>query len=202
MNRRTDFAQDHKICGVREEDMRKGVSHLSPGEGRRSLWVFGELMTHKIAGYRTGGAYALFGVTTPPGAGPPLHVQHREDESFYVLEGEYEFLVEGSTLRAEAGSLLYVRKGTLHAHKNVDGAMAKMLVNQTPGGSYERFFEKVGKPADADPGPLVIEDHADAAGIGGIAAEYGIEIPPPFAKEVGPANALRGARHGGRHASS
>jgi hypothetical protein len=69
MNRRADVAQDHKTCGVREEDTRKGVIHLSPGEGRRSLWVFGELMTHKVAGHRTGGAYALFGVTTPPGAG-------------------------------------------------------------------------------------------------------------------------------------
>jgi quercetin dioxygenase-like cupin family protein len=118
MNRRADVAQDHKTCGVREEDTRKGVIHLSPGEGKRSLWVFGELMTHKVAGHSTGGAYALFGVTTPPGAGPPPHVQHREDESFYVLEGEYEFLVEGSTLSAEAGSLLYVRKGTLHAHKS------------------------------------------------------------------------------------
>jgi quercetin dioxygenase-like cupin family protein len=51
----------------------------------------GELLTYKIASQRTGGAYSLFEVTTQPGAGPPPHVQHREDESFYVLEGEFEF---------------------------------------------------------------------------------------------------------------
>src|SRR3712207_7106464 len=49
----------------------------------------------------------------------PSHVQHREDESFYVLEGEYEFLVEGRTLNAGAGTLLYVPKGKLHTHRNV-----------------------------------------------------------------------------------
>jgi quercetin dioxygenase-like cupin family protein len=48
----------------------------------------------------TGGAYSLFEVTTQPGGRVLAHVQHREDESFYVLEGEYEFLVEGRTLRA------------------------------------------------------------------------------------------------------
>ena len=52
-----------------------------------------------------------------PGAGPPPHVQHREDESFYALEGEYEFLVEGCTLRVSVGFLIYIPKGNLHTHK-------------------------------------------------------------------------------------
>src|SRR3712207_2537322 len=99
--------------------MRKTVAHLPPGEGRRSLWVLGELLTYKIPSQHTGGAYSLFEVNAQPGAGPPPHVQHREDEAFYVLEGEYEFLSAEETLRVGAGSLLYVPKGTLHAHKNV-----------------------------------------------------------------------------------
>jgi mannose-6-phosphate isomerase-like protein (cupin superfamily) len=49
----------------------------------------------------------------------PLQIQHCEDEYFYVLEEDYEFLLEGRTLRADAGCLLYVPKGILHAHKNV-----------------------------------------------------------------------------------
>jgi mannose-6-phosphate isomerase-like protein (cupin superfamily) len=48
----------------------------------------GEHLTYKVPSQRTGGAYSLFEVATHPGAGPPPHVQHREDESFYVLEGE------------------------------------------------------------------------------------------------------------------
>ncbi len=95
------------------------VTHVGPGEGSKSLWVFGELVVCKIASYRTGGAYSLFEVVTEPGSGPPLHVQHREDEAFYVLKGEYEFLVEDRTIDAGAGSLIYVPKGNLHAHINV-----------------------------------------------------------------------------------
>ncbi|HZG62405.1 MAG TPA: cupin domain-containing protein, partial [Rubrobacteraceae bacterium] len=82
--------------------MLQGIAHIPPGEGR-SLWVLGELVTCKTTSEKTGGAYSLFEVTTQPGGRVLAHVQHREDESFYVLEGEYEFLVEGRTLRAGAG---------------------------------------------------------------------------------------------------
>ena len=85
------------------------------------MWVLGELVTYKIPSQRTGGAYALFEVITRPGAGPPPHVQHREDESIYALEGEFEFLSGEKVFRVGADSLLYVPKGTLHSHKNVGG---------------------------------------------------------------------------------
>ena len=93
MNQRAYIAQDHKTAGEEEETVEKSVSHVPPGEGARSLWVMGVLVTYKIPSHRTGGAYALFEVATPPGAGPPPHIHHREDEVFYVLEGEYEFLI-------------------------------------------------------------------------------------------------------------
>ncbi len=59
--------------------------------------MLGELLIYKIPSQQTGGAYALFEATANPGAGPPPHVHHREDEAFYVLEGEYQFLVGGET---------------------------------------------------------------------------------------------------------
>ena len=115
---------------------------------------------------------------------PPIslpHVQHREDESFYVLEAEYEFLVEGRTIRAGAGSLIYVPRGNLHARKNVGEGVGRMLVSQTPGGLYERFFEEVGKAVDVEAGPLVLEDQSNPERIVTIGVQYGIEIPPPMA---------------------
>ena len=182
MNRIADVAQGHETRAV-EEETEKSVTHLPPGEGRRTLWVLGELVSHKVPGRQTGGAYALFEVTTQPGAGPPPHVNHREDESFYVLEGEYEFLMEGSTIRAGAGSLLYFPKGTLHAHNGVGEGVGRMLVTQTPGGLYERFFEELGKVADVDDAePPVFEDRPGARKIVALAARYGIEIPPPYPK--------------------
>jgi quercetin dioxygenase-like cupin family protein len=156
-----------------------GVTHVPPGGGR-SLWVLGELVTYKVTSDQTGGAYSLFKVTTQSGGDVLPHVQHREDEAFYVLEGEYEFLVEGHTIRAGAGSLLYVPKGTLHAHKNVGEGAGRMLVGQTPGGLYEHFFEEVGEEVPSRVVvPSVKEVPPEAARIVMTAARYGIEIALP-----------------------
>jgi quercetin dioxygenase-like cupin family protein len=164
--------------GTKEEEVEMGVTHVRPGEGR-SLWVLGELVTYKTTSEQTGGAYSLFEVTTQPRVGPPPHVQHREDESFYVLEGQYEFLVEGRTIRAGAGSLIYVPRGALHAHKNVGTTTGRLLVSQTPGGLHEGFFEELGEEA-RDRTKLPPPEGPPGIGrIISIAVNYGIEIPSP-----------------------
>lgn len=163
---------------TKEEKMEQGVTRLRPGDGR-SLRVLGEVVTYKITSERTGGAYSLFEVVSEPGGGPPPHVQHREDEAFYVLEGEYEFLDDGHTMRAGTGSLVYVPKGSLHTYKNVGTTPGKMLVSQTPGGLHERFFEEIGQEAQDKFKPMAHEGRLDAERIVTIAATYGIEIPPP-----------------------
>ena len=183
MSNRVDVAQSHKTHGVKGEQIGKGATYVQPGKGTRSLWVLGELLTYKVPSQRTGGAYSLFEVQTPPGSGPPPHVQHREDECFYVLEGEFEFSNGEETLRVGAGCLIYVPKGTLHAHKNVGEGAGRMLVSQTPGGLYERFFQEVGKPVDGDDGePFLFEEQSEARRIVEVAAEHGIEIPPRIAR--------------------
>jgi quercetin dioxygenase-like cupin family protein len=162
---------------AKEERMQGSIAHLGPGEGR-SLWVLGELATYKTTSEQTGGAYSLFEIITPPGVGPPPHVQHREDESFYVLEGEYEFLVEGCTSRAGAGSLLYIPKGTLHAHKNVGEGEGRVLLTQTPGGLYEYFFEGAGVPGTDLSSPPPASTQEELQRMAELGREYGIEYPP------------------------
>ena len=157
----------------------KDVAYLPPGEGTRSLRVLGELVAYKIASDQTGGAYSLFEVETPPGSRVSPHVQHREDEAFYVLEGDYEFLVDGRTIKAGAGSLIYIPKGNLHAHKSVGKEPGRMLVSQTPGGSHERFFEEIGVETKDTLTPRDSENPPDMESIAKIAAEYGIELTSP-----------------------
>jgi quercetin dioxygenase-like cupin family protein len=162
---------------AKDQEAGEHVAYLLPGEGTRSLRVFGELVTYKTTSEQTGGAYSLFEVVTQPGSGPPPHVQHREDEAFYVLEGEYEFLNEGLTMRVGAGSLIYVPKGNLHAHINVGEGTGRMLVSQTPGGLHERFFEEVGVEAKSNVVMAALEKNSsEVARITEIAARYGIEI--------------------------
>ena len=180
MNHTEDVAHSHYTRAVDVVQMQKTVAHVPPGGGRRSLWVLGELLTYKIPSQHTGGAYSLFEVTAPPGAGPPPHIHHREDESFYILEGEFEFLAGKETLRVGAGSLLYVPKGTPHAHRNVGEGAGRMLATQTPGGLYEHFFEEAGmEETSNDAMPALEEGSPEAARISAIAACYGIEIALP-----------------------
>jgi mannose-6-phosphate isomerase-like protein (cupin superfamily) len=156
------------------EEMPQGIAHIPPGEGR-SLWVLGELVTYKTSGERTGGAYSLFEVASRPGIGPPPHVQHREEEAFWVLEGEYEFLIEGRTLTASSGTLIYVPKGTLHTHKNASEDVSRMLVTQTPGGLYEGFFEELGLPGTDLASPDLSSEGLQM--IVELGRKYGIEYP-------------------------
>ena len=149
--------------------------HVEPGEDR-ALWISCELVTCKVTSEQTGGAYSLFEIMSQPHSRVPPHIQHREDECFYVLEGEFEFVVEDRTMRVGAGSLIYVPRGNLHAYENVGDKPARMLISQTPGGLHECFFEELGKPAEDPSAPPMDESPPGAEKITATAAKYGIEI--------------------------
>jgi quercetin dioxygenase-like cupin family protein len=116
-----------------------GVKH-----GR--LWVVGDLMTIKATGEQTNGAYAAFEIAVSPGNGTPPHTHTNEDESFYILEGEVEFLVQGRNFVAPAGALVHAPKGIQHGYRNAAAKPAKMVVWAIPAG-LENFFLEVGDPA-------------------------------------------------------
>jgi quercetin dioxygenase-like cupin family protein len=169
-------------------DLSNGSSstvHVGPGDGRAVRIAQAQLITRKVGSEQTGGAYSLFEVAVGPGGGSQPHIQHREDECFYVLEGEFEFLIEGVRIEAGTGSLIYIPKGNLHAFKNASEATGTILVSQTPGGVYEGFIEEVGEPATGEAVPPAVEEAPDAERLIIIGAEYGIEVelPAPAAKQ-------------------
>ena len=106
--------------------MNSGV--LKAGEGRSS-WVTGDLYTIKASGEETGGAFALIEAVVPPGGGPPPHIHRREDEAFYVLEGELHFHADGREIAAGAGSWVTLARGSLHHFKNIGETPAKLASN-------------------------------------------------------------------------
>jgi mannose-6-phosphate isomerase-like protein (cupin superfamily) len=134
-----------------------------------------QLLTLKVSSDQTGGAYSLFEVEVGPGGGEGPHIQHREDECFYVLEGRFEFLHEDVRIAAGPGSLVYVPKGNLHAFENVGETTGRMLVSQTPGGAYEGFVGEAGEPATGEAAPPAAEQPPDAERLVVIGAEYGVE---------------------------
>ena len=74
------------------------------GEGEPRWWL-GALAMIKATGADTGGHLTVVEVTDPPGLEAPLHVHHKEDEAFWVLEGDVTFEVGGKTIQAGAGTL-------------------------------------------------------------------------------------------------
>lgn len=159
---------------MRVED-RRGV-HVPSGEGR-SLWVVGDTYTLKGTAENTGGALMLLEASVPPQSGPGPHVHHREDEAFYVLEGDIEVLEGDRTFMAGAGSFVFLPRGVVHKFENVGEETARMLIMTTPAG-LEKFFEEVGEPAREgeeapQPGPEDLERALVAA------PKYGQEVIPP-----------------------
>src|SRR4051812_29592268 len=72
---------------------------LGPTAGE-PYWFFGTLLTIKAGSEETAGGAVITENLAPRGAGSPLHVHHREDEWFYVLEGELTFWVGGEIIVA------------------------------------------------------------------------------------------------------
>ena len=74
----------------------------NPGEGR-TIAVVGDVYRFLATGEDTDGRYALWEALVPPGGGPSPHVHSREEEGFYILEGEITFTIDGERVVATAG---------------------------------------------------------------------------------------------------
>jgi quercetin dioxygenase-like cupin family protein len=98
-------------------------------------------MTLKATGEQTGGSIGLLEATSSPGYGPPRHIHHSHDEMFYVLEGEFLFLVGERQVSALPGAFVFVPRGTVHAAKAIGTEPCKVLIAYVPGG-LERSFEE------------------------------------------------------------
>ena len=111
-----------------------------PNEGR-TIAVVGDVYRFLATGDDTNGKYAMWEAIVPPGGGPPPHVHSREEEGFYILEGEITFTIGEERLVATAGMFANMPVGTPHSFKNEGKQPAKMLISVAPAGLEEMFFE-------------------------------------------------------------
>ena len=106
---------------------------VAAGEGLANVWWKSGRVTVKAGGAETGHAFSQIETDDPRGSGPPLHLHHNEDETFYVLEGEVTVVVGGERIDLEAGDYLFGPRGTAHAYV-VRSERARMLVTASPSG--------------------------------------------------------------------
>ncbi|MHC4940939.1 MAG: cupin domain-containing protein [Planctomycetota bacterium] len=148
---------------------------VTPGQGPAFI-VVGDTYTCLASGEDTNGAFALFHADVPAGHGPPLHTHTREDESFYVLEGEVTFTVGDKHVVAPAGSFVYAPRDIPHRFENATAEPAKMLIQVAPAG-FEGYFAEVAQtPEEAGSGPPTAEylERLVTTGV-----RYGVIIHPP-----------------------
>lgn len=148
-----------------------------PPEGR-TVAVVGDVYRFLATGEDTNGLYALWEAVVPPGGGPPRHVHSREEEGFYVLEGEITFTVNGERVVATAGTFANMPVGTPHSFKNESDRPAKMLISVAPAGLEQMFFE-VGVTLDEGATTALPPTHEEIERLLAAAPRYGIEIKVP-----------------------
>jgi len=112
---------------------------LHAGEGL-PLNVQGVRFIYKATREDTEGLYALTEGVVPPQHGAPLHVHHREDEAFYILEGDFEIECGGETHQAGPGTFALLPKELPHRFQNLSDKPGRILCVQSPAG-VEEFFE-------------------------------------------------------------
>lgn len=103
----------------------------------------------------TNGAIGAVEVGGPGGAVPPLHVHRREDEAFYIIEGDDSVFIGDDVITASPGTWVWGPRDVPHGCQ-VHSERGRHLSLMMPGG-FEAFFEEVAT----------------------MAAEYGVELLGP-----------------------
>jgi quercetin dioxygenase-like cupin family protein len=146
----------------------------TPPQGR-TVAVVGDVYRFLATGKDTNGKHALWEALVPPGGGPPPHVHSREEEGFYVLDGEITFTVNGERVVTKAGTFANMPVGTPHSFRNESDRPARMLISVAPAGLEQMFFEvglSLAEGATTAPPPTKDEIEKLLA----VAPGYGVQI--------------------------
>lgn len=141
------------------------------GEAR---WWLACLAEIKVTAEQTGGQLSIIAITEGPNAAGPLHVHHREDEGFWILEGEVTFEVGDATIEANTGDFAFGPRGIPHRY-TVGKNGCRMLFIMTPGG-FEGLIREMSVPAATRTLPPGSDQEPDWKHIAAIAKAYGCEL--------------------------
>jgi quercetin dioxygenase-like cupin family protein len=146
------------------------------GEGE-ARWWFGALAEIKATAADTGGQMTIVEVTEPPGMEAPLHVHHRDDEGFWILEGDVTFEVGDEIIEASAGDYVFGPRDIPHRF-TVGDRGCRMLFILVPGG-IEDVIRATSEPASSrtlPPPPDAEPTAQELEGLKAVVKEHGYEL--------------------------
>ena len=156
---------------------------VASGEGLANVWWKTGRMTVKASGAETGQAFAQIEIDGPRGDATPRHLHHNEDETFYVVEGEFTVFVGDERIDLNPGDYCFAPRGVAHAHI-ISSERGRMLTTISPAG-VEQLFVELGVPVTGTQPPTdtVMPPMDEMARLFG---GYGCDIvgPPPTLDEL------------------
>lgn len=142
--------------------------------------LFGNIIRLISPSASNGGHLSVAECLTRPGAGAPPNRHAGDDECFYVLSGQYEFVLDGKAEVHGPGHLVKVPNGRPHHFTNVGSVNARMLIITWPGKGHDGFFSGVGEALPSGsvefPAPKGPPDLQAIQAIKAIAQSNGIEL--------------------------
>ena len=111
----------------------------------RIYHLLGNLLTFHAFPSETGDRYTMVEIKTAPGAGAPPNHHAGEDESFFVLDGQFAFFIDGQTINAVAGDFVKIPDGAVHAFTCTGDQPGRLIGVNAPGLMHDIFFTQAGE---------------------------------------------------------
>lgn len=140
-----------------------------------SYWYIGHLLSVLLSAEDTGGLLSLLKITEIKGLEPPPHIHTREDEIFYLLNGEIEYFVGGKTYKATAGDSMFLPRDIMHSFRVLTD-QSDVMILLTPGG-FEKYFIEMSEKAPELKKPPRPTGPPDIPRLIAAGKKYGIQFP-------------------------
>lgn len=142
------------LMGLSQSSLSQGSPHIVRVEhgtdrfNQKRTIAGANQITYKVSGQDTQGGLFLFEQVSLRKGGPPRHLHHRQEEWFYVMEGEYVFEVGSERMRLRPGDSLLAPRKVPHVWAYVGEKPGKILIGFSPAGKMETFFQEAAKMPD------------------------------------------------------
>jgi len=145
----------------------------------RTYNVLNILMKFHAFPSETMGKFCFVECLFPVGAGAPTNHHAGETESFYVMDGQIGFMVDGKEILAGPGDHVAIPDGAVHAFEAVGDKPARVLIINAPGNMHDRFFTGIGEPLPEGQTELPAPSAPDIPSIFAMAEEVGMTLVAP-----------------------
>ncbi len=125
---------------------------LTPGGGEQLQFLGASRMRLKHDS-GSDGALAIYEYVSEPGVvGPPQHVHHGHDETFYVVAGTYEVTIGSEFVELQPGAFLYVPRETPHTFRNSGTSEGRIVGTFNPA-RFAGYFRELAEIIASTGGP-------------------------------------------------